>query len=243
MTQSNPRLSLVIPAYNEATRAVRTLEIVTAFFARQTYAAEIIVVDDGSTDGTAAAVRARFPSVVVVESPWNRGKGHAMRLGAARSSGETVLVYDADGSTPIDEIDKLWPTFAQGADVVIGSRAARGAQVETPQPKYRRLMGRVYNLLLRGLGLTDFRDTQCGFKAFTAHARDIIFPLLTINGFGSDCEMLVVARLKGLRAAEIPVRWVNSPDTRVRAIHHSLAMILEVLRIRLKIWTGAYTKA
>jgi len=243
MSNLHPRLSLVIPAFNEATRAIRTLETTTAYFAAQPYAAEIIVVDDGSTDGTAGAVRTRFPAVLVIESPGgNRGKGHAMRLGAARSAGETVLVYDADGSTPIDEIEKLWPAFARGAEVVIGSRAAPGAQVNPPQPKYRRIMGRVYNLLLRGLGLTEFRDTQCGFKAFTAHARDIIFPRLTIDGFGSDCEMLVVARLNGLRAEEIPIRWINSTDTRVRAVRHSLAMIREVLIIRLRAWTGAYTK-
>ncbi len=236
-----PRLSLIIPAYNEAARVVLTIEKATAYFARQPYTAEIIVVDDGSTDGTADAVRARFPGVQVLESPWNRGKGHAMRLGAARSGGEVILVYDADGSTPIEEVEKLWPVLAQGAEVVIGSRAASGAQVETPQPKYRRLMGRMYNLLVRGLGLTAFRDTQCGFKAFTARARDIIFPRLRINGFGADCEMLVVARLNGLRAEEVPVRWINSADTRVKAVRHSLDMILEVLRIRLRAWTGAYT--
>ncbi len=242
MIDPHPRLSLVIPAYNEATRVVHTLEKATAYFARQSYSAEIIVVDDGSTDGTAAAVRARFPQLTVIESPWNRGKGHAMRLGAARSAGDAVLVYDADGSTPIEEIDKVWPAFAHGADVVIGSRAAPGAQVDRPQPHYRRFMGRVYNLLLRGLGLTEFRDTQCGFKAFTARARDLVFPRLSIKGFGADCEMLVVARLNGLRTEEIPVHWTNSPDTRVRAVRHSIAMFLEVLQIRLRAWTGAYTK-
>lgn len=242
MTEARPGLSLVIPAYNEAIRAVQTLKTVSAYLARQPYATQIIVVDDGSTDGTAEAVRAHFPQAVVLESPRNRGKGHAMRLGAVRSSGETVLVYDADGSTPIDEVEKLWLAFARGADVVIGSRAARGAQVETPQPAHRRLMGRAYNLLLRGLRLTQFRDTQCGFKAFTARSRDIVFPRLTIDGFGSDCEMLVVARLNGLRVEEIPVHWINSPDTRVRAVRHSLAMFLEVLRIRLRAWSGGYTR-
>jgi dolichyl-phosphate beta-glucosyltransferase len=242
MTDSEPlRLSLIIPAYNEVTRIARTLDNAMAYFARQPYAVEIILVDDGSTDGTASAVRTQFPQVQVIESPWNRGKGHAMRMGAARSHGEFALVYDADGSTTIEEIEKLWPLFAQGADVVIGSRAVSGAQVETPQPKYRRFMGRVYNLLVRGLGLTSFRDTQCGFKAFTARARDIIFSRLTINGFGSDCEMLVVARLHGLRVEEVPVRWINSADTRVKAVRHSLDMILEVLLIRVRAWTGAYT--
>jgi len=242
MTIITPRLSLVIPAYNEAVRVIATLEKTKAYFAAQDYPAETIVVDDGSTDGTAEAVRARFPEVKVIESPWNRGKGHAMRLGGARSTGEVVLVYDADGSTPIDEVEKLWPHFAQGAEVVIGSRAAPGAHVEPPQPKYRRLMGRAYNLLLRSLGLTRFRDTQCGFKAFSARARDIIFPLLTVDGFGSDCEMLVIAQVHGLRTDEVPVRWINSPDSRVRAVRHSLAMFGEVLRIRLRAWMGAYTR-
>jgi len=242
MIDPHPRLSLVIPAYNEAIRVVDTLEILSAYFVRQPYATEIIVVDDGSTDATAAAVRRRFPQVVVIESPWNRGKGHAMRLGVARSAGDFILVYDADGSTPIEEVVKLWPLFDDGAEVIIASRAAPGAQVDPPQPRYRRLMGRVYNLLLRGLGLTEFRDTQCGFKAFSARARDIIFPRLTVDGFGSDCEMLLVARLNHLRAEEIPVRWINSPDSRVRAFRHSLAMIREAFSIRLRAWTGAYTR-
>lgn len=242
MTIVTPRLSLVIPAFNEAVRVVATLEKIQAYFDAQAYPAEVIVVDDGSSDGTAEAVRARFPEVKVIESPWNRGKGHAMRLGGARSTGEVVLVYDADGSTPIDEVEKLWPRFAQGAEVVIGSRAVPGAHVEPPQPQYRRLMGRAYNLLLRGLGLTTFRDTQCGFKAFSARARDIIFPRLTVDGFGSDCEMLVIARLHALRTEEVPVRWINSTDSRVRAVRHSLAMFGEVLRIRMRAWTGAYTR-
>ncbi len=242
MTIVTPRLSLVIPAFNEAVRVLVTLDKAQAYFRAQAYPTEVIVVDDGSTDGTAEAVRGRFPEVKIIESPWNRGKGHAMRLGAARSTGEVVLVYDADGSTPIDEIEKLWPHLDQGAEVVIGSRAAPGARVETPQPKYRRMMGRAYNVLLRSLGLTEFRDTQCGFKAFTARARDIIFPRLTIDGFGSDCEMLVIARLHNLKTEEVPVRWINSTDTRVRAVHDSLMMFAEVLRIRLRAWAGAYTR-
>jgi dolichyl-phosphate beta-glucosyltransferase len=235
-----PRLSLIIPTYNEARRVGATLEKARAYLRSRDYASEIIVVDDGSTDDTAGATARAFPDVRVVRYSDNRGKGYATRAGVAASTGDICLAYDADASTPIDEVEKLWPEFERGAAVVIGSRALPGSRVEVPQPSHRRIMGRVYNLLLRSLGLTRFRDTQCGFKAFDRRVRERVIPKLVIDGFGADCELLVAAQQAGLTAVEIPIHWINSIDTRVRPIRHTLAMIREVLRVRLRAWRGAY---
>jgi len=151
------------------------------------------------------------------------------------------LVYDADASTPIEEVERVWKEIDAGASVVIGSRALPGSDVAVPQPRHRRIMGRVYNSLLRVLGLTRFRDTQCGFKAFTREVCNNVFPKLVIDGFGADCELLVAADIQGFRIVEIPIRWVNSTDTRVRPFRHTLAMIGEVFRVRLRAWAGAYS--
>ncbi len=237
---SAPRLSLIIPTYNEARRVGATIEQARAYLASRDYASEIVVVDDGSTDDTAGVTARAFPDVRVVRYGENRGKGYATREGVLASRGDVCLVYDADASTPIGEIEKLWPEFERGAAVVIGSRALPKSRVEVPQPKHRRVMGRVYNLLLRLLGLTRFRDTQCGFKAFDRRVRDRVFPKLVIDGFGADCELLVAAHEAGLDAVEIPIHWINSTDTRVRPVRHALAMILEVFRVRLRAWRGAY---
>jgi dolichyl-phosphate beta-glucosyltransferase len=237
---SLPRLSLIIPTFNEARRVGGTIEKAREYLASRDYAWEIIVVDDGSSDGTASVVKRSFPDVRVIRYEDNRGKGFATREGASAARGDVSLVYDADASTPIEEVDRLWPEFERGAAVVIGSRALPESRVEVPQPFHRRVMGRVYNLLLRALGLTPFRDTQCGFKAFDRRIRETVFPRLVIDGFGADCELLVAARYAGLSVAEIPVRWVNSIDTRVRPFRHTAAMIGEVLRVRVRAWVGAY---
>lgn len=237
---SPPRLSLVIPTYNESARVTATIEKARRYLDAQPYTSEIIIVDDGSTDDTAGIASRRFPDVRVVRYEHNRGKGYATREGVNASHGEVCLVYDADASTPIEEIERVWPEMERGMSVVIGSRALPDSDVEVPQPRHRRIMGRVYNLLLRALGLTKFRDTQCGFKAFDRAVCDRVFPRLVIDGFGADCELLVAAELLGFRIVEIPVRWINSTDTRVRPFRHTLAMIGEVLRVRARAWQGAY---
>ena len=240
MPDSLPRVSLVIPAYNEACRIIATLERAAAYFSEQGYPYEIIVVDDGSADDTRAVVSASAPDVRLITYSGNRGKGYAMRRGLEEARGAYRIVYDADASTPIDEIGKLWPEFENGAAVVLGSRALPGSEVQIPQPKYRRMMGRMYNLLLRGLRLTTFRDTQCGFKAFTEESCAIVVPRLTVNGFGADCEMLFIAQLHGFAVVQVPIRWINSLDSRVNPILDSLDMFREVLGIRIKAYLGRY---
>ena len=233
-------LTIVVPAYNEANRIGDTLDTFEVYRAEQTYAIQIIVVDDGSDDGTADLVRERFPQVDVLSYPRNRGKGHAVRRGMGAARGRYRVVYDADGSTPIADVEKLWPAFDEGAEIVIGSRAMAASDVKVPQPWYRRKMGRIYNGLLRFLGLTSFRDTQCGFKGFTVKSCNIIFPLQRVNGFGADVEILHIAQKHGLTVVEIPVVWINSLESRVSVAGDSFQMFKDVMLIRFRSWLGKY---
>ena len=233
-------LSLVIPAYNEATRIGATLAQVTAYLSQQTYASEVVVVDDGSSDETRAVVERDFPNVRVIGYGGNRGKGFAVRAGMTSVTGAVRVFYDADASTPISEVEKLWPEFERGADVVIGSRSLPNSQVEVHQPWYRENMGRVFNVMLRAFGLTRFPDTQCGFKGFTAAACEVIFPRQTVERFGFDAELLFIAQKHGLRIAQVPVRWINCPHTRVHALRDSAKMIADLFLIRLNDLKGKY---
>ena len=240
MTEEHRRLSVVIPCYNERGRIGETLEQFRAYLAAQEYASEIVVVDDGSTDGTAGYVREHFPGVRVIDYRPNRGKGHAAKVGLEEGKGQYRLVSDADASTPISELEKFWPEVDGGADIVIGSRALPASQIEVRQPWYRQNMGRTYNLVLRSLGLTAFPDTQCGFKLFTAKACEVVLPRQTADGFGADAEWLYIARKHGLKIAQVPVRWINSPDSRVHALFDSLDMLGEVAKIRWNALRGRY---
>jgi dolichyl-phosphate beta-glucosyltransferase len=233
-------LSLVIPAYNEAQRIGLTLELVRGYLARQDYDSEIIVVDDGSRDDTAAVV-AVFDGVKLVRLDRNRGKGAAVRRGMLQeATGAYRFYYDADASTPVEELEACWPRFAAGADIVIGSRALAASRIEIRQAWYREHMGRVYNLFLRGMGLTRFLDTQCGFKGFTAQATGICFSRQTLDKFSFDAELLYIASMRGLRVDEIPVRWLNSPKSRVNPLTDSTRMFLDLLRVRANAAAGRY---
>ncbi len=233
-------LSIVIPAYNEEQRIAGTLEAIDAYLSRQGYDSEVIVVDDGSTDQTVSAVHDAFPDTVVISYGPNRGKGHAVRTGMSSATGAYRLYFDADASTPIEEVDKLWPCFDAGADIVIGSRSLPDSDVQVHQPWYRENMGRAFNVLVRGLGLTRFLDTQCGFKAFTAHACDVVFSRQTIERFSFDAELLHIAEVHGLRVDEIPVRWMNCPQTRVKAVRDSVTSFVDVLSVRYRDFRGLY---
>ncbi|MEX2015688.1 MAG: dolichyl-phosphate beta-glucosyltransferase [Candidatus Hydrogenedentales bacterium] len=240
MTNDSLRLSVIVPCYNERRRIGETLAQFDAYLRRQPYKSEIILVDDGSTDGTAPYVRENFAAVRVIDYRPNRGKGHASKVGFEESKAPYRLISDADASTPIDELEKFWPEIDAGADIVIGSRALPHSQIEVRQPWYRQNMGRTYNLVLRSLGLTQFPDTQCGFKLFTGKACDVILPRQTADGFGADAEWLYISRRHGLRVAQVPVRWINSPDTRVHAVLDSVDMLGEVLKIRWNALRGRY---
>lgn len=234
-------LSVIIPAYNEAARIGGTLDRFQAYLSAQPYSSEVLVVDDGSEDDTARVVREGYPAARLISNERNRGKGFALRHGLAEAGGEYRLVYDADGSTPVEDIEKLWPLFEAGAAVVIGSRALPESEVRVRQPIYRQKMGRMFNLLLRCLRLTRFRDTQCGFKALTKEASDAIVPRLTRDGYGLDCELLYAAERRGMRVDEMPVIWINSLDSRVKPILDSIEMTREVLIVRWNAWLGRYS--
>ena len=240
------KLSIVIPAFNEERRIGETLDLFITYLNRQSYTWEILVVDDGSTDEMVPYLNTHYmvthdaPTLHILTYETNRGKGYAMRKGVQAASGEFILVSDADASTPIEDIEKFWPHFDSGADIVIGSRAMQESDVQIRQPLYRQSMGRIFNLLLRILRLTRFKDTQCGFKGIRATCVETVFSRMTIDGFGADCEMLLIAEKFGYVVEEVPVRWLNSLDTRVHPIFDSMDMFFEVLSVRFKSLMGKY---
>ncbi|MFO7973456.1 MAG: glycosyltransferase, partial [Candidatus Hydrogenedentota bacterium] len=172
--------------------------------------------------------------VRLIEYTPNQGKGHAVRTGMLAAEGDYCLFSDADGSTPVEEIEKLWPHFQDGADIVIGSRTVPDADVQVRQAWYRQTMGRIFNLFVRLLALTGFPDTQCGFKGFTQAAVADIFPRMVIQGFGFDTEALFIARKHGFRIDQVGVRWLNSPSSSVNAVRDSARMLRDLIRIRLR---------
>ena len=236
--------SIIIPAYNESARIRATLDRVLAYSAERGWNAEIIVVNDGSRDDTAeiarkyAAVNSRLR---LLENPGNRGKGYSVRNGMLHARGEVLLFTDADLSSPIEEAEKLFAAIAAGADVAIGSRWLRSDLQSQRQPLYRQLFGRIFNLMLRiTLGLT-FRDTQCGFKAFTRRAAQTIFPLQTVERWGFDPELLYLAKKFGFKIAEVPVAWAHSEGTRISPLRDGIRMFAEMVKIRWNALTGKYS--
>ena len=235
--------SIIIPAYNEGARVGATLEKVLAYVAKQGWDAEIIAVDDGSRDNTVEIIRGyaeNNPHLRLLQNPGNRGKGYSVRNGMLHAQGELLLFSDADLSAPIEEADKLFGAIAGGADIAIGSRWLRRDLQTQRQPFYRQIFGRVFNLLLRiTLGLT-YKDTQCGFKAFTHDAARKIFPLQKIERWGFDPELLFLARKLKFKVAEVPVEWAHSEGTRISPLRDGTRMFVEMLKIRWNAMTGKY---
>jgi dolichyl-phosphate beta-glucosyltransferase len=238
-----PSYSIVIPAYNESARLGATLEKVLAYVRAQGWNAEVIVVNDGSRDNTADIVRmfaAKDPTLRLVENPGNRGKGYSVRHGMLTAEGEIVIFSDADLSSPIEEATKLLQALEEGADIAIGSRWLRAETQTHRQPLHRQLFGRIFNLMLRlTLGL-QFKDTQCGFKAFKQPAVRAIFPLQKIERWGFDPEILFLARKRGFKVKEVPVAWGHSGGARINPLVDGSRMFLEMLRIRWYSMTGKY---
>jgi glycosyltransferase involved in cell wall biosynthesis len=235
--------SIVIPAYNESIRLRATVEKILAHLQEQGWDAEILVVNDGSTDDTAAIVQAfaaQNHAVRLVQNPGNRGKGYSVRNGMLQASGEILLFSDADLSSPIEESDKLFAAIAAGADVAMGSRWLRTELQTQRQPLYRQVYGRLFNFALRLILGLHYRDTQCGFKAFTRRAAHSIFPLQHIERWGFDPEILYLARKFGLKVKEVPVKWAHREGTRLNPLRDGIRMFGEMLKIRWYALTGKY---
>ncbi|MGI4741246.1 MAG: dolichyl-phosphate beta-glucosyltransferase [Janthinobacterium lividum] len=237
-------LSLIIPAFNEAQRMEPTLRRAHRFLAARPASFEILVVDDGSTDDTVALVMAladELPGLRVLCSSSNRGKGHAVRLGMRAATGRTRVFADADGSTPIAELEALLQALAAGADIAIGSRYLPASQVTRPQPWPRRVWSRLVNQVVQRVLLPGVADTHCGFKAFTAAAATRTFAVCTVDGWSFDLEVLARARASGFHIQEVPVRWEN--DARSKARLRQLPQeFRHMCHLRQQLQSGVFTR-
>jgi dolichyl-phosphate beta-glucosyltransferase len=235
MSAAPPDLSIVIPAYNEVDRLEPTVRRILEYCGTERPDHEILVVDDGSTDGTADLARriaAQHPSLEVLELGVNRGKGAAVRAGMVAARGARVLFCDADLATPIEELAKLEAFVDRGFDIAIASRAAPGADIRVRQHPLREMMGRTFNLLVRALAVGGIADTQCGFKLFTRQAAHDLFGRALLDGFAFDVEILWLARGR-YRIAEVPVTWRHVAESKVSPGSDAARMFLDLARIRL----------
>ncbi len=247
---TSPFLSIIIPAYNEEHRLPPTLLRIAAFLRTQSYTAEVIVVENGSTDDTAGAVQQfidnqllqddRFSLCLLQSSP---GKGAAVKKGMLHATGDYLIMSDADLSVPIEDVPKFLPPALKAGsfDVAIASREVAGA-VRHDEPGYRHLMGRVFNFLVRVIAVPKIQDTQCGFKCFTREAAHLVFALQRIDGWGFDVEVLHIAARHQLRMIEIPANWYYGANSRVRAIQDTLNMVRELVKIRMNSRRGYYNR-
>jgi dolichyl-phosphate beta-glucosyltransferase len=229
-------LSVVIPAYNEERRLGATLRTVCDYLMQKPWDWEVRVVDDGSVDGTVRIVEsfaANEPRVVAQREP-HRGKGGAVKAGLIRATAQYRFICDADLSMPIGEIARFLPPAAGRFDVAIGSREGHAAR-RIGEPAYRHLMGRVFNFVVQRLVLPGIDDSQCGFKMFTDHAVERIFPLVTVDGWAFDVEALAIARARGLRIVEVPIEWHYREESQVKMMRDGIGMLKELLRIRTRV--------
>jgi dolichyl-phosphate beta-glucosyltransferase len=236
-------LSIVIPSYNEELRLPATLERIAEYLATIALRTEVVVVDDGSRDRTAAVAesfRSKLPGLRVLSNGSNRGKGYSVRHGMLEACGHIVLFTDADLSAPIEESDKLVAMLKQGYDVAIGSRAMDRSLISTHESLFREFAGIIFNKIVRVVLRLPFVDTQCGFKAFRRDRCRIIFEQQRIEGFGFDPELLYLARHHGLKSIEIPVRWGHSPATKVNMLSDSMKMFVDIFAIRWNALRGRY---
>ena len=239
----HPTYSIVIPAFNERARILDTLSLVVTCIRVQCWSAEVIVVNDGSTDETAALVQnfsLTAPEVRLMENPGNRGKGYSVRSGLLHARGEIVLFTDADLSAPITEAERLFAAIEQGADIAIGSRWLESTRQTHRQPLYRQFFGRCFNTVTRSIMDLPYADTQCGFKAFTRAAAQTIFQLQTIERWGFDPEILFIARKRGFEIREVPVSWAHDARSRISYLRDGMQMLQELAAIRWNALTGKY---
>jgi len=240
------KLSVIIPAYNEEKRIVPTLKSIDKYLEVRPYDYEIIVVANQCTDNTEGVVKEYMKTVenLKLMSLENHctGKGEAVKKGVEKAQGEYIMFMDADNATRIDEIDKFWPYFEEGYDVVIGSRQVKGANIVIEQPWYRRFLGRAANFLIQLILLRGIKDTQCGFKMFTYRAAKEIFAKSRIIGWGFDMEILAIARSRGYKIKELPVSWYEAGKSRLRPVRASWRTLRELIKVKLNLMKGRYKK-
>jgi dolichyl-phosphate beta-glucosyltransferase len=244
MDQSQVKLSVVIPAYNEEFRLPKTLSQSLRYLEAQPYRSEVIVVNDGSSDKTESVVRGQSLNSVplrLLNHPdgANHGKGASVRRGMMEARGAYRLFMDADNSTTLNQVDRFWPMFSQGYDVVIGSRALKDSIIGIRQNKLKEIAGKFGNWVIQRFAVPGVFDTQAGFKMLTAEKAEIIFSRLTIDRWGYDVEMLVVARTHGCRIAEIPITWINATGSKV-TMGTYFQVLGEIWKIRRNFKAGLY---
>ena len=237
-------LSVIIPAYNEEKRLPKTLEEIDKYLRKQDYDYEILVVNDGSKDKTveiAKGLISKIKNLIVTGYKKNQGKGYAVHFGMLEAKGDYRLFTDADNSTSIDHVEKIWPEFKKGFDIIIGSRDIKGAVLDPPQPWIRKLiLGEGFKLYRKIIiGLWEIEDTQCGFKCFTKKATEKIFQKCRINRFAFDPEILVIAKKLGYEIKEIPIYWKNDPESKVK-FKSIIKMALDLIKIRLNLIKRVY---
>ncbi len=230
-------ISIVIAAYNEEQRIGKSLLKIKSYLDGQNLDYEIIVVDDGSTDNTKQVVTDCKPEIgnlKIISYQINKGKGFALRQGVIASKGRKVLLSDADLSTPIEELDKLLPLISNKEhDIIIGSRALKASTIIVSQPWWRQGMGKIFNRFVKLLVLDGISDTQCGFKLFSGDVARSLFKDACIDRFAFDVEILALAKKRGYIVLEEPVKWINSPDSKVHPVFDSLKMLLDLIKIRM----------
>lgn len=235
--------SIILPAYNEGERLAASLEKILAYAAQRGWNAEILVVNDGSTDNTADIVRnlaLTYPIVRLLENPGNRGKGYSVRNGMVHANGDILLFSDADLSSPIEEADKLFAAIFSGADISIGSRWIDPDLQVRRQPLHRQFLGRIFNFVLQAMLGLRWKDTQCGFKAFRRDAAGAVFSLQRIEGWGFDPEILYLAEKMDLKVKEVPVAWAHREGTRINPFRDGVLMFGELIKIRWNAMRGRY---
>ncbi len=235
-------LSVIIPAYNEEKRIEKTILSVHEYLSRQSYEYEIVVVNDGSKDMTAGVVEGlntKVQRLKLIDNKENHGKGWVVRQGMIEAQGDYRLFMDADNSTKIDQLDKLWPYIQNSYDVVIASIGLKGADIAHTEKFYKRFLGKLGNFWIRFWIVPGVHDTQRGFKLFSAKAVEAIFPKLRITRWGFDAEVLALARKFCFKIKEVPVKWVNDPNSKVGPSAY-LQVLIETLKIRWWLWTNKY---
>lgn len=241
--EERPFLSIVIPAHNEEHRLPPSLEKIEAFLKTQPYTAEIVIVENGSTDNTVAMLKAYakdHPSVRVL-SVTTRGKGLAVKQGMLAAHGQWRFICDADLSMPIDEVVNFLPNAVPNADMIIGSREGKGAR-RIDEPFYRHLMGRILNWIVKLSILRGYEDTQCGFKMVRGEVADDLFDVQRMNGIGFDVELIFIAQKRGYTIREVPITWYFDPDSRMRLVQDTLHILVEIWQIRRNWGKGLYAR-